>query len=84
MKSTPIAVRQRDHALFELPHDGMTTHLPVHLVRVEWAPYSFWFGGRLVRTGEHWIPDCDSEFEWVDRKLVIAGCRELARREKAA
>lgn len=81
MKPTPIAVRQRDHALFEC--DSTSTH-PLRMARVEWVPYRFWFGGRLVRTGAYWIPYCDSEFEWVNRKLVTAGCRELARREKAA
>jgi len=82
MKSTPIAVRQCDHALFERCYDH--PHPLLCMARVEWAPYSWWFGGRLVRTGEHWVPDCGSEYEWVNRKLVEEGCRELARREKAA
>lgn len=81
MSSNCLIVRCSDRAIFEFSHGYVGFSKGDKFRRLEWVPRSFWFAGKLVRTGEVWEDAKEEDFEVVNRDLVIAGCIELSKRK---
>lgn len=75
MTSECLIIRNSDRAIFEWSVDAK------YLQRLVWKSYCFGFFGSLVRVPEMWSPSCSSEYEEVNRSIVIEGCKMMAKRK---